>query len=103
MTPEELVLEDVKNALHITWNDEDVDLVKLIKRSMSYLSETTGGVFDYKEEDFVKQLLIDRCRYVYNGATDEFEINYKHELLKLINKVAIEDYKAGLTNENEKV
>lgn len=89
------LLIDVKNNLRITWDEEDADLKKLIKRSVAYLDNLTGAPLDYSEEDSPKELLLERCRYVYNNATDEFEPNYHRELSRLIMKVAIEDAKAN--------
>lgn len=89
------LLIDVKNNLRITWDEEDGDLKKLIKRSVAYLDNLTGAPLDYSEEDSPKELLLERCRYVYNNATDEFEPNFHRELSRLIMKVAIEDAKAN--------
>lgn len=89
------LLIDVKNNLRITWDDEDVDLKKLIIRSVAYLDNLTGAPLDYSEEDSPKELLLERCRYVYNNAADEFEPNFHRELSRLIMKVAIKDAKAN--------
>lgn len=89
------LLTDVKSNLRITWTEEDEDLKKLIKRSMAYLEDLTGAPLDFSKEESPKELLLERCRYVYNNATDEFEPNFHRELSRLILKVAIEDAKAN--------
>jgi Phage gp6-like head-tail connector protein len=83
------LLSDLKERLRITWNEEDEYLKKLIQRSEAYLSELTNASFDFSKEEWPKEILLERCRYVYNNATDEFEINFHHELSRLILSVAI--------------
>jgi len=83
------LLEEVKNSLRITWTDEDNHLKKLINRSVAYLEDLTGTSFDYAKDEQPKSLLLERCRYVYNNAADEFEKNFQQELSRLILKVAI--------------
>ncbi|MED4172369.1 phage head-tail connector protein [Halalkalibacterium halodurans] len=83
------MLDELKSRLRITWNEEDKELEKLIKRSESYLSELTGATFDLEKEEWPKELLLERCRYVYNNAADEFERNFADELKRLILLVAL--------------
>jgi hypothetical protein len=83
------LLSDLKDRLKITWNEEDELLKKLIRRSETYLSELTNASFDFSKEDWPKDILLERCRYVYNNAGDEFENNFEHELQRLILAVAI--------------
>ncbi|WP_391564083.1 phage head-tail connector protein [Siminovitchia fortis] len=83
------MLEDLKSRLRITWSEEDKDLENIINRSESYLSELTGATFDFEKEVWPKELLLERCRYVYNNAADEFEKNFAHELKRLILLVAL--------------
>lgn len=82
------LLDDLKDRLRITWDDDDANLLKLIDRSESYLSQLTGATFDFNKDVWVTDLLLERCRYVHNNAADEFEINFKHELKRLILYVA---------------
>jgi len=83
------LLSDLKDRLRITWNEEDEYLKKLIKRAETYLSEMTNASFDFVNEEWPKELLLERCRYVYNNAADEFETNFHAELSRLILAVAI--------------
>lgn len=86
----EVLLEELKSALRITWADEDTNLKKIIQRAEAYLQELCGASLDFSKEDQPKTLLLERCRYVYNNAADEFEGNFQHELSRLILKVGIE-------------
>lgn len=83
------LVDELKSRLRITWNDEDADLLKTIERSKSYLVELTGAAFNFEKSDWVKDLLLEHCRYSYNNASDEFEINFGHELKRLILHVAL--------------
>lgn len=98
---DEQLLTDLKACLRITWDDENIDLEKLINRAKTYLSNLTGGSFDFSKEDWPKEVLLERCRYVYNHAADEFEVNYKHELARLILQVALG--KVGVINGSETI
>ncbi|MGM9925171.1 MAG: phage head-tail connector protein [Bacillus sp. (in: firmicutes)] len=84
------LLNEVKSALRITWNDEDADLTRIINRAKAYLNSLFSTSFDFEKDDQPKTLLIERCRYVYNNAAHEFEINYAHEISRLMLDVAIE-------------
>lgn len=85
------LLTDVKSVLRITWTDEDEDLKKLIQRSGTYLNEISGAPLDFSKEEQPKSLLLERCRYAYNNAAEEFEMNFHHELSRLILMVAIKE------------
>lgn len=93
---EDHLLNDVKTALNITWDESNTDIIKLIERAKAYLNNLVGVPLDFSFEDDPKTLLIERCRYVFNNAADEFEINFQHELSRLILREAI---KAGENNE----
>ncbi|MCT4573210.1 hypothetical protein N3930_39330, partial [Bacillus thuringiensis] len=62
----------------------------------AYLLGLTNASFDFSKELTPKDLLLERCRYVYNNAGDEFEKNYKSELSRLILDVALG--KVGVIN-----
>jgi hypothetical protein len=86
---EKQLLAELKGILQITWNDKDEDLRKMINRSMAYLCDLTGTSFDFSVDAPPKELMLERCRYVYNNAADEFEKNFHHELSRLILNVAM--------------
>ncbi|PFC88556.1 hypothetical protein CN272_11310 [Bacillus anthracis] len=90
------LLEDLKSNLRVTWNDEDEDLKKILERGKAYLSDLTNASFNYEKELLVRELLLERCRYVYNNAADEFEKNFHQELSRLILHVALG--KVGVIN-----
>lgn len=94
------LLAELKNRLRITWDDEDVELNQIINRAKAYFKKLTGKSFSYGPEDDETELLYERCRYVYNNASDEFEKNFERELKRLILHVALEKRKANGEQEN---
>lgn len=80
-----VLLEEVKNYLDITWQDEATDrkLSGILKRGMVYLDSVAGGPQEYEEESNAKTLLFEYVRYVQSNALDEFSQNYLSELLAL--------------------
>jgi hypothetical protein len=85
-----MLLNDVKEHLRITWDEEDQRITKIIKRGQAYLQDICGTSLSFDKEDQIKQLLLERCRYEYNNALEDFETNYKSEIMRLIVKKAIE-------------
>ena len=62
------MLEEVKNYLRVTWDDEDSEIISLIERGKKYLSRQTGTSLNFGDDDLPKQLLLDYCRYARNNA-----------------------------------
>lgn len=92
------LLEDVKHALAITWTEEDNNIVKLIDRSVYYINDLVGAVLDLKVNLVARELVINRIRYEYNNALDQFESNFFQPLSRLTLQVAIDERK--VTNGN---
>lgn len=97
MSPFDL-LDDVKHALAITWTEEDNNIVKLIDRSVYYINDLVGAVLDLKVNLVARELVINRIRYEYNNALDQFESNFFQPLSRLTLQVAIDERK--VTNGN---
>lgn len=77
-------LEELKGYLKITWNEEDVELRRIINRAKDYLSNDIAGIsIDFNADTSNKQLLLDCCRYIYNNAFEYFKVNFRSELLRL--------------------
>ncbi|MEK4499767.1 hypothetical protein [Bacillus sp. FSL R12-0069] len=97
----EPLLQELKDVLKITWNEEDAGLIKLLEKGEAYLLGLTNASFDFSKELTPKDLLLERCRYVYNNAGDEFEKKYKNELSRLILDVALG--KVGVINGSKSI
>jgi hypothetical protein len=82
------MLEELKDRLRITWSDEDTSLNKLLLSSTAYLEDLAGSSLDVEKNLIARELVLERCRYVYNNAADEFIKNFADDLLRLRLKVA---------------
>lgn len=87
MSDEELkkLLQDVRDYLHITWQDEKTDknLTGMIQRGMKRLEKIAGASLDFKAEESPRELLLDYCRYANSQALEMFEKNFQSELMSL--------------------
>jgi len=94
------LLEDVKNYLDITWDDEATEkkLTGIIERGMKYINSISGEELDYSKEEKPKELLLDYCRYVRSNALESFQTNYLHELLSLQIQQEVARYEAENTD-----
>lgn len=88
------LLDDVKEALAITWDEEDSNIIKLIDRSVYYINNLVGVELDLKVNLSARELVINRIRYEYNNALDQFETNFEQPLSRLILHVAIKEREA---------
>ena len=84
------MLQEVKDYLKITWDDEDANLQGIIDRGQAKLNDLVGTELNYEISGQAQSLLLDYCRYTYNNASEYFEENYQKEILRLQLKVGIE-------------
>lgn len=86
------LLEELKNYLDITWEDEGTDkkLDGILNRAKNILSGYAGEalIFD-STQGTEKQLLFDCCRYIYNNSLEDFKTNFGAELIALRAKFSI--------------
>lgn len=85
------LLDEVKEALAITWDEEDNNIVKLIDRSVYYINDLVGVELDLKVNLSARELVINRIRYEYNNALDQFETNFEQPLSRLILHAALKE------------
>lgn len=93
--PAEL-LEEVKDNLFVTWSDNDKQIKIIILKSMNYLQSKVSQILtieDFSSYNIEHTLLIERCRYDWNNALNEFEKNFASEILAFIQKYALKDWK----------
>ena len=88
-----MLLEEVNDYLKITWDDEDQSLTRMIEGAKSYLDSLVGVELDFAKDDDPKTLLLDRCRYVYNNASEYFEESFQREILRLQLRMGVEKMK----------
>lgn len=93
--PADLLVE-VKDNLFVTWSDNDKQINIIILKSMNYLQSKVSQpllIDVFSGYDIEHTLLVERCRYDWNNALDEFEDNFGSEILAFIQKYALMDWK----------
>lgn len=91
------LLIELKDKLQITWEDESTNrnLTKMLKRGMKYFNEF-GKEFKFEEDSTERELLLERCRYIWNNSLDDFETNFHAEISRLILMTAVEHHFQGV-------
>lgn len=77
------LLQELKDYLKITWDNENAYLQIIINRGQEYLKDLTGTELDFDTEGQAKSLLLDYCRYYYNNALEYFEDNFQKQIVRL--------------------
>lgn len=93
------ILEELKQELYITWNDDNTDtrLINIQKRAEYKINDYAGTQVDISEDLDARSLLINLVRYMWNNVEDQFELNYKADILMLRAKYKV----AAVKNESE--
>lgn len=88
------LLNDVKNYLGITWEDEATDskISGFIASGMVYINNKYGEEADYTKDGMPRTLLMEYVRYRRDSALDVFENNYLSLLLGMQNERAVARY-----------
>lgn len=90
----ELLREEAKNYLDMTWADEKEDwkLDGILLRGMAYLDHAAGVSLDYGDGTAARALLFDYARYVRAGALQDFGKDFAPDLLGLHVAGEVEQY-----------
>jgi hypothetical protein len=75
------LLKKLKDRLHIFHSIEDDNLKDMINASKQSVFEMTG-VDDLANDNYV-ELILERCRYIYNDSLEYFDANFQANLLGL--------------------
>ena len=89
----EELLKEVKDNLYISWDDNDDQVKSIIVRSARYLQTKVSQALAFNTDSDEYVLLLERCRYDWNNALDEFEKNYASEILAFIQNYALQDWR----------
>lgn len=95
-----VLIEALKTYLDITWNDPHTNakLEGILARAQTKLCAYAGvESLDFADGTDEQQLLFDLCRYVCNNASEDFEDNYRADLIMLRAKYNTE----AMTDESE--
>lgn len=91
------LLNEVKNFLDITWDDEAADkkLTGQIRRGIAYITSKTGvdeSAFDGEGVDYrAQELLFNYVLYDRAGAVDQFKKNYLSDIVGLRTRWEVEN------------
>lgn len=87
-------LQEVKDHLNITWQDEDTDrkLERIIEDAKSTLNYKIGYNIDYLQSGMEHNLFLNYCMYSWNNCTNEFDTNYFNEIMQLRQKYEVIQY-----------
>ena len=93
-------IEEVKIYLNITWEEEETNqiLAAILPRADAMLRMYISSKIDYEENQMVKQLFLDLCRYIYNHASEQFKVDYHDELFSLRNFYLSSELESGEKN-----
>lgn len=104
----EFLLGQVKRKLNITWEDSDTSarVEEIIDDAIPELIRKFGIAnpdFDFSQAGQEHKLFLNYCLYEWNHATDEFDENYKNDILQVREKHEILNYESvtGATDEEE--
>lgn len=88
------LLQDVKNHIDITWNDEEIDkkVNGYIKSGIAKINSLSGSWNSFMTPGIARDLLFTYCLYAFNKIANEFEINYLSDILKLQIASEVEEY-----------
>lgn len=78
--------DTLKTYLDITWDDPHTNakLEGILARAQDKLRAYAGNPeLEFAENTDEQQLLFDLCRYVWNNASEDFEDNYRADLIML--------------------
>lgn len=87
------MLEEVKNYLAITWNDDltNKNIEQSIAEGKQHLSNKVGVAIDFEKDLNARALLKDYCRYVRNYTLEYFDKNFLSNILELQLKYACQE------------
>lgn len=79
------LIDTLKNYLDITWDDPHTNakLEGILARAQTKLCAYAGAALTFGDGTAEQQLLLDFCRYVWFNVPEDFETNYRHDLIML--------------------
>lgn len=97
------LLNDVKNHLQITWEDQGTDqrIGALIESGIAYLDDKRGASADYTLPGYPRTLLFEYVRYGRDDALDVFESNYQSMILAMRQQRQVSEYAQNSVSSKE--
>lgn len=85
-------IKTLKNELNITYQtDESIEqkLSGILSRSQKIIRDYAGLYESEMIDEADEELLLNLCRYIWNGAYEDFQKNFSAELLQIRAKYAV--------------
>lgn len=81
----DLLLEQVKRKLNVTWNDDDTDsrIEEIVNNAIPSLKHKLGIFqtdFDFSVAGAENALFLNYCLYEWNHCSNEFDDNYHQDI-----------------------
>lgn len=95
------LLADVKDALDITWDSSDSQVLEFIKNGMFYINDKAGKTCDYAAMGYPRTLLFEYVRYARSRALEVFENNFQSLLLSMQTGEAVSAYVSDTNTDEE--
>lgn len=87
------LLERLKRRLKIDWDDDDDELKEILNSSLFYFENLLDAKNVIDLDSSIVEFILERSRYAWNNAVDEFEKNFSSELNALIQRVALNEWR----------
>ena len=93
----EVLLEQVKRKLNITWEDDDTTarIEEIIESAIPIMIHKLGIVdssFDFSIAGMENSLFKNYCLYEWNHSVNEFDDNYSNEIAQVQRKHTVKQY-----------
>lgn len=88
---DEILLEDVLNALDITFEDDATKkkIRDIMQQGRERLEQLKGGKIDFAKEKTARTLLFSFCRYGRSNAIEQFEHDFSCQLTSFALEAAV--------------
>lgn len=102
-TTENELLEDVLNALDITFDDDAMKkkLRDIMRQGQERLVQLKGSTIDFTTEQTARMLLFSFCRYGRSNAIEQFERDFACQLTAFALEAAIAGMPERTPDENK--
>ncbi|MCM1089092.1 MAG: hypothetical protein NC419_13130 [Muribaculaceae bacterium] len=90
-TADEILLEDILNALDITFDDDGTQkkIKDIMQQGKARLEQLKGGAIDFAAEQTARTLLFSFCRYGRSNAIEQFEHDFSCQLTSFALEAAV--------------
>lgn len=93
-----MIIDQVKDRLDITWDDENEKIQGIIERAKANLNSLAGVELDFSTPGLAQTLLLEYCRYEYNNAGEYFEENFQSEIIRLQYQTAMDEFAVSISD-----